>query len=78
MSYPEPRATWRRAVIASLAALFAVACLAGAASSCDSKDDKFSRDCRAKGGIVHTHHRGGSTSRTCDPPPVPRPGPQWQ
>jgi hypothetical protein len=78
MAYPEPRARWRGAVIAFLVALFAVVTLAGAATSCDSKDDKFSRDCAARGGVVHTHHQGDSTSRTCDPRPVPTPGPAWQ
>jgi hypothetical protein len=40
--------------------------------------DGFSRDCKARGGVVHTHHRGNTTSRTCDPRPLPQPQPNWQ
>lgn len=68
-----------RIITALSAGVLAVLLLCGAASCGNAGgDDDFTRKCNAKGGIVHTHKRGGSTSRTCDPAPAPRPGPGWQ
>jgi hypothetical protein len=47
-------------------------------TACKPQDDDFARKCAAKGGVVHTTHRNGSTSRVCKPAPQPRPQPGWQ
>lgn len=64
-------------LLAALAALLMVCGAAGGGCS-DSKSDDFTRKCNAKGGVVHTTHRDGSTSRVCKPAPVPKPQPGWQ
>ena len=46
--------------------------LISALAGCDGRD-KFARDCHKRGGVVSETHRGGSTSKTCVPPPQPNP-----
>jgi hypothetical protein len=55
-------------LLAALVALVGVT-----AGSCDTAPEQFTRDCKARGGIVHSHKQGNSTSFTCDPPPAPSP-----
>lgn len=70
------------ALIVGVGLLLALLC--GAGSSCGSgntpADDKYSRDCEAKGGVPRITHRGNSTTRMCDRAPLPTPGPngRWQ
>lgn len=64
-------------LVAGVVLVLALVFLIGALTACQP-DDEFTRKCQAKGGVVHTTHRDGSTSRVCKPAPVPKPQPGWQ
>lgn len=73
--------SWPARIGSALVLLALLALVLLFAAACGPQDDdQFTRDCTRKGWVVHTRHVGNSTSRSCDPPPVPTPGPngRWQ